>query len=322
MSREKTIELAVALAALVAAVGFGALVETGALRDGLIRLCSLGLFAVSLNLLVGYSGLLSFGHAVFYAIGAYSFCLFLRGGSMGIPAAALASLGIAAGAAVLIGAVCIRLTKVYFAFLTLAFQMLCFSLIVAWGDLTGGEQGLVGGVPRPVFLGVDLTRPAHYFVFNVVVFVVCLAIMRQIVRSPFGAAMRMVRDNPQRALFLGVDIQRVKLAAFVIASVFSAIAGMLMSLYVSGAYPNFAHWTMSGEGLFMIMLGGMSVFLGPAIGAAFLLVLDSLINAHTSHHGLVLGAAILLTALGLRKGLVDFVVDALDRRRLAREVAP
>ncbi len=308
-------EFSFALVVILGAAVFGSMVESGALRDGLIRLCCLGLFAASLNLLVGYTGLLSFGHAMFFGLGAYTFCILMQGGHLNIPVAAAATVVLVCVSALLVGTVCVRLSHVYFAFITLAVQMLFFSLLIAWSGLTGGEQGLIGGLPKPPFLGIDLTNPTQFFVFNVVVLVGSLLILRRIVASPFGAALRMVRDNPQRAAFLGVDVPRTKLTAFVIASAFAGVAGILMSLYVSGSYPNFAYWTMSGEGLFMIMLGGIHSLLGPVVGAGLLLVIESLVNAYTRHHGLIIGLVILFVALGLRKGLLDFTADALQRRR-------
>ena len=205
----------------------------------------------------------------------------------------------------MVGAICVRLTHVAFTFLTLAVQMMFYSLLVAWSSLTGGEQGLIGGLPKPAFFGIDLARPGHFYAFNVAVFVLCLLVLRRIVQSPFGAALRMIRDNAERALFLGIPVGRYKLAAFVISSVFACVAGILMSLFVSGAFPNFAYWSMSGEGLFMIMLGGAQTFLGPALGALLLIILESLVTVHTRHHGLVLGAIILVAVLGLRRGILD-----------------
>ncbi len=125
----------------------------------------------------------------------------------------------------------------------------------------------------------------------------------------------MIRDNPQRALFLGLNVRRYKLAVFVIASMFSGLAGVLMGLYVSGAYPNFAYWTMSGEGLFMIMLGGAGVFLGPALGAGLLIFLEGAVNTYTGHHGIVLGLIILAVVLGLRRGILEYACDWLRERR-------
>ena len=309
MRRSYLLELALAAAVIVVAAVFGSQFDTGSLRDGVIRFCAVGLFAMSLNMLVGYTGLLSFGHAMFYGLGAYAFVLMMQSGAVGIPVAVLVSLIVAIAVATVIGLICIRLTGVYFAFLTLAFQMLFYSVLTVWVGVTGGEQGLVGGFPRPPFAGIDLGKPFPYFISNVVVFVVAVLILRRILTSPFGAALRLIRDNPQRAVFLGIDVFRTKLVAFVIASTLAALAGILMSIYIAGAYPNFAYWTMSGEGLFMIMLGGVNVFLGPAVGAALLLTLESVVIAHTTHQGIFIGSAILVTALVLKKGLLEFAVD-------------
>lgn len=310
------------IAAVAVALGIVAdiVIGTGSFREWAIRLCILGLFAMSLNLLVGYTGLLSFGHAAFFGIGAYTFCMLMQTGKVGIPLATLSAVGLAGLAALVIGAICVRLTHVYFAFITLAIQMLLYSILIAWSSLTGGEQGLIGGIPRPPFLGVDLGEPTHAYAFNLVVFVASVALMYRIVNSPFGTAMRMIRDNPQRALFLGLNVRRYKLAVFVIASMFSGLAGVLMGLYVSGAYPNFAHWTMSGEGLFMIMLGGAGVFLGPALGAGLLVFLEGIVNSYTGYHGLVLGLIILIVVMGLRRGILEYANDWLRARGDIKDV--
>ncbi len=156
------------------------------------------------------------------------------------------------------------------------------------------------------------------------VFVLSLVLLRRIVASPFGAALRMIRDNSERALFLGVPVQRYKLIAFVTSSIFAGVAGVLMSLFVSGAFPNFAYWTMSGESLFMIMLGGMSSFFGPLLGTFVWIELESFINANMTHHGLALGLVILFVVLGMRKGLLDFAGDLVryfSRRLSARRTS-
>jgi branched-chain amino acid transport system permease protein len=299
-------DLLIGLGVIALAVALDAVMKSSNVRDVVIRLCSLGLFAVSLNLLVGYTGLLSFGQATFFGLGAYAFTLLMQSGKVGIPVAFLATVLIGAASGAVVGAVCVRLTHVAFAFLTLAVQMMFYSLLIAWRDLSGGEQGLIGGLPKPAFFGIDLTQPGQFYIFNVTVFVLCLLILRRIVQSPFGTALRMIRDNGDRALFLGIPVGRYKLAAFVISSVFACIAGILMSLFVSGAFPNFAYWTMSGEGLFMIMLGGANAFLGPVLGALILIILDGIVTTYTRHHGLVLGLVILAAVLGLRRGILDF----------------
>lgn len=320
MTRRDLLELGIGIGVIVAVAALGLWADHGALRDGLVRLCAVGLFAMSLNVLVGYTGLLSFGHAMFFALGAYAFCLLAQSGAVGIPLAVVLTLLVTAAVGALVGALCVRLTRVYFSFITLAIGMLFYSTIIAWAGLTGGEQGLTGGIPRQPFFGIDLGNSFHYLMVNVIVFVVSLLILRRILNSPFGTTLRMVRDNPQRCVFLGINILRVKLIAFVISSVFAGLGGVLMALYVSGAYPNFAYWTMSGEGLFMIMLGGVNVFLGPAVGAAILLALEIVVKSYTSLHGMVLGVVILFTALGLRRGLLEFVFDRFRESKLLHTV--
>ena len=283
------------------------LVPHPAMRDFVIYVIAYGLLAMSLNLLVGFTGLVSFGHAAYFASGAYIFGLLMQSGAVSIPVAMLAAVGGTALLALVIGAICVRLKEIYFAFLTLAFQMFIHSIILTWVSLTGGDQGLMGGIPRPVFLGIDLNDSMTLYIFCAVVFVACMAIMRQIVQSPFGYTLRMIRDNPQRANFLGVNVVRMKLAIFVIAGTMASVGGIILALFVSGAYPEFAFWTMSGEAIFMIMLGGTQLFLGPFVGAILLQTLNHFVTIYTEHHGLVLGAVILLFVLGLRRGLADFI---------------
>jgi branched-chain amino acid transport system permease protein len=287
------------------------------INDLVIRVSAFALFATSLNLLVGYTGMVSFGHGMFFGFGAYAFGLSMQRLGVSIPMAFLITVVTSALLGLVVGAISIRLKDIYFSFITLAFQMLLYSTVIAWVPLTGGDQGLMGGIPRPPFLGIDLSIEAHRYAFAVTLMVVGLLILRQIVESPFGYTLRMIRDNTERATFLGINVFRAKLTAFVIAGVFGAIGGMIMALFVSGAYPEFVNWTMSGEGIFMVMLGGLSTFIGPAAGALILSVLNDVITRGTEHHGLFLGAVILLFALGLRKGVTDFVADLFRLRREA-----
>ena len=289
-----------------------------ALIDFVIRGASLGLFATSLNLLIGYGGMVSFGHGLFFGLGAYSFGLLMQRTGMPIPAAFVLTIVVNAAVALAIGAICVRLKEIYFAFLTLAFQMFLYSLIILWVPLTGGDQGLRGGIPRPTFLGIDLADQKQLYIASCVLLVVGLMLMRHIVASPFGYTLRMIRDNAMRAAFLGINVFRIKLVAFVLAGIFGGIGGVIMSLFVSGAYPEFAYWTVSGEGVFIIMLGGLSTFLGPMVGTAILLLLNDVVTRFTEYYGLTLGVIILLFALGLRRGLTDFLVDHWRQSRAAR----
>lgn len=315
--------------ALVAVLAFAVLatlpfvVGGTALPDFVIRVAAFGLFATSLNLLVGYGGMISFGHGMFFGLGAYAFGLLMQRTGLPVPVAFVLALAIVAGTAAVIGAICVRLKEIYFAFVTLAFQMLIYSLILSWIGLTGGDQGLRGGIPRPPFLGINLTDHTQFYLAACVLLVGGLLIMRQIVQSPFGYTLRMIRDNAARAAFLGIPVWRTRLVAFVLSSVFAGAGGMIMALFVSGAYPEFAFWTISGEGIFIIMLGGISAFLGPLVGTVILLVLNDTLTRATDHYGLVLGVVILFFALGLRKGLLDFLLDwRAGRRSSAAETHP
>ncbi len=277
-----------------------------ALRDFLIYVFAYGLLAMSLNLLVGLTGLVSFGHAAYFASGAYVFGLLMQRTGLPLPVAMMAAVAGTAILALVIGAICVRLTEIYFSFITLAFQMFIHSVILTWIGLTGGDQGLRGGIPRPPFLGIDLGNATVLYAFCGALFVLCLLLLRQVSQSPFGYTLRLVRDNPARATFIGVDVVRAKLAAFVLAGSVASVGGIILALFVSGAYPEFGFWTTSGEAIFMIMLGGTQLFLGPLVGALLLQTLNHYVTIYTEHHGLVLGSVILLIVLGLRRGIADY----------------
>jgi len=305
--------IAIAVFAVLATLPF--LFSSKALLDFVIRCAAFGLFATSLNLLVGYTGMISFGHGMFFGLGAYGFALIMQRTGLPIPVAFICTLMITTVVAGVIGAICVRLKEIYFAFVTLAFQMLIHSMILSWVSLTGGDQGLRGGIPRPVFLGVDLSNYIHLYIASCALLVIGLLLMRQIAQSPFGYTLRMIRDNAARASFIGIDVWRAKLTIFVLAALFASTGGIIMSLFVSGAYPEFAFWTISGEGIFINMLGGVTTFLGPMVGTVLLLIMNDTVTRLTEYYGIVLGIVILFFAIGLRKGLMDFVVEWYAQRR-------
>jgi branched-chain amino acid transport system permease protein len=310
----------IALAAFIILALLPALTSSKFLLDFVIRCAAYGLFATSLNLLVGYTGLTSFGHGMFFGLGAYGFGLLMQKTGVPVPIAFVATLLIVLVIAAVIGAICVRLKEIYFAFVTLAFQMLIHSTILSWVSFTGGDQGLRGGIPRPPFLGIDLSNHLHLYIFSCALLVIGLLLMRQIAQSPFGYTLRMIRDNATRASFVGIDVYRAKLTIFVLAALFASVGGMIMALFVSGAYPEFAYWTISGEGIFINMLGGVTTFLGPMVGTVILLILNDTVTRLTEYHGIVLGIVILFFAIGLRKGLMDFVFEwVVQRRDAARE---
>lgn len=294
------------------------LVPSRLVMDFVIRLAAFGVLATSLNILVGYGGMVSFGHAMFFGSGAYAFGLLMQKAGTSIPVGILGAVVFTALLSLVVGAICVRLKEIYFAFLTLAFQMLLHRVILSWMSLTGGDQGLTGGIPRPIFLGIDLADIKSMYWFACVLGVACLLFMRWILQSPFGYTLRMVRDNADRACFLGIDVWRVKLYAFVLASCFASIGGVIMALFVSGAFPEFSYWTMSGEAIFMIMMGGLHVFIGPVVGAGLLLMFNDVVTRVTELHGLALGVIVLVFALGFKRGITDFLVQFVRNLRKGR----
>ncbi len=301
-------ELLLALAGLAILIAIPFFSPGRVALDFVIRLAAFGLFATSLNILVGYGGMVSFGHAMFFGGGAYAFGLLMQKGGASIPVAILGAIVFCALLGLVVGAICVRLKEIYFSFLTLAFQMLIHSIIITWTSLTGGDQGLMGGIPR-VWGSINLADTQTLYWFSCIVGVLCLFLMRYILQSPFGYTLRMVRDNADRAKFLGIDVWRVRLYAFVLASCFASVGGVIMALFVSGAYPEFSYWTMSGEAVFMIMMGGLHTFIGPVVGAGLLLVFNDIITRTTEYHGLALGVIVLLFALGFKRGITAFVVQ-------------
>jgi branched-chain amino acid transport system permease protein len=296
-----------ALLALAVLALIPTLSSSRVLLDYVIRLAAMGIFATSLNILVGYGGLVSFGHAMFFGGGAYAFALTMQKTSAPIPLAMLVAILFCAVTGFIVGAICVRLKEIYFSFLTLAFQMLLHSVILTWTSLTGGDQGLTGGIPRTPFLGINLADHTQFYWFACVMAVACLLLIRTVLQSPFGYTLRMVRDSAERARYLGIDVWRVKLYAFILASSLAGAGGIIMALFVSGAFPDFGYWTMSGEAIFMIMMGGLNIFIGPVVGASLLLLFNDVITRSTEFHGLALGIVVLLFALGFKRGITDFV---------------
>ena len=300
-------DVAIAAIALIVVLAIPLFHRSPAFEDFVIRLSAMALFATSLNLLVGNTGMVSFGHGMFYGLGAYAFALTMQMTDILLPVAAALAVLITTFAAFCVGAICVRLGTDYFAFITLAMQMLFYSVIISWQTLTGGDQGLRGGIPRREIFGFELASQLHLYQFCTIVAVLGLLALRHVSASPFGQTLRMIRDNENRASFTGVVLWRARLLAFTIAGAFAGLGGVLAALFVSGAYPELADWPNSGQAIFAVMLGGINSFLGPILGAMILLALNDVVTHFTEYQGLVLGIVILAFALGLRRGVLDFL---------------
>jgi branched-chain amino acid transport system permease protein len=285
------------------------------------------LFATSLNLLVGYTGLVSFGHAAYFGIGAYTTGILMKKAGVTFLLAFPAAGVVAAAFALLFGFFCVRLTKIYFAMLTLAFAQIVWAICFKWNEVTGGEQGMPE-IPYPSFDWVEGAaaaiplvggyRTSEYFYFLTLVLVaLCFWALRRIVASPFGRMLTTIRENPERAEFIGVNVRRYELAAFVIAGFFAGLAGGLFGIFNRGVFPDFAYWTKSSEVLIMTLLGGMGAFYGPAVGALVLLWLNQQIISVTEYWPLILGT-ILVVLLFVFPGGLAGALGALWARLVRR----
>jgi branched-chain amino acid transport system permease protein len=287
------------------------------------------LFATSLNLLVGYTGLVSFGHAAYFGIGAYATGLLMK--KLAVPfLVAFPAAGVLAGLfALVFGFFCVRLTRIYFAMLTLAFAQIVWAICFKWNEVTGGEQGMPE-IPYPAFDWIDRAAAAlpflggyrtsdYYYFLSVILVGLCIWALRRIVGSPFGRVLTTIRENAERAEFIGVNVRRYELAAFVIAGAFAGLAGGLFGIFNRGVFPDFAYWTKSSEVLIMTLLGGMGTFYGPMIGAVALIWLNQQIVSYTEYWPFILGSILVVLLFLFPGGLAG--AFTLVGRRLARMVA-
>jgi branched-chain amino acid transport system permease protein len=282
------------------------------------------LFAVSLNLLLGTTGLVSFGHVAYFGVGAYVCGILMK--TYGMPfIVAFPAAGIgAAGFALASGYFCVRLTKLYFAMLTLAFSQIVWAICFKWNAVTGGDQGLPE-IPYPNLdwmtavpgLG-DLSIGARFYLLTLALVAVSLAVLYQIVRSPFGRMLTTIRDNPERAAFIGLNVRAYQLAAFVVAGGFAGLAGALYGIFSRGVFADYVFWSKSAEVIIMTILGGMDYFWGPPVGALALVWLNQQITDYTQYWPFVLGSLLLVLLFVFPGGIVGGLVAGfrLARRRL------
>lgn len=275
----------------------------------------LGLFALSFNLLFGYTGLLSFGQAAYFGIGGYvTAILIIRDVplALAIPIAVL-SAGLAA---LVFGWLSVRLNEIYFSMLTLAWGMMIYTVVYQWREVTGGSDGLTN-LPIRAVLGLDVADFRVFYVLVVAIVGVSTWLLWRIVHSPFGQLLIAIRENPERIAFAGVNVRQYQLAAFVIAGLFAGLAGALFSPFARIAAPSMAHWTRSAEPVLMTILGGPGSFWGPAVGAGVFIFLRNWVTAQTEYWNFVLGLILLPMVLVFRGGIVGFGRDL--ARRLWKE---
>jgi branched-chain amino acid transport system permease protein len=284
----------------------------------LMKLLCFCLFACALNLLLGFTGLLSFGHAAFFGFASYVTGYTVK--SMGWPPelAVIAGAIVAAMLGFVFGLVAIRRQGIYFAMITLALSQMVF-FICLQAPFTGGEDGLQG-VPRGKLLGMlPLDNDTTMYYVIVAVFVACFLGIMRIVTSPFGQVLKMIRENEPRAISLGYQVDRYKLLAFVLSAGLAGLAGSLKCLVMGFGTLSDVTWQMSGEVILMNLLGGVGTFLGPVVGAGIVVALqDTLADKVGEWVPVIIGAIFVICVLAFRKGVVGEIHAFMERRRMRR----
>jgi branched-chain amino acid transport system permease protein len=272
-----------------------------------------GLLSTSLNFVLGFGGVYQFHHAVFYGVGAYAAAVMITkfgyspwiGFAVGPLVAAFLSL--------VIGLICIRLSKLYFGMLQISLGSLVWAIVYRWNSLTGGDDG-IHGISVPAIL----ESPINSYYFTLVVGAISLFIMYRILQAPFGSILQGIRDNVVRSQAVGVNVRRHQLIAIVIAGFFAGVAGVLFVVVDNSVFPDMMFWTLSLEITIMALLGGWYTFLGPMLGAAIIVLLRTFVSTITDYWALVLGVVLLLVILFLPEGVLGKVFEIWHGRRLGK----
>jgi branched-chain amino acid transport system permease protein len=284
----------------------------------LTEILTMSLFALSFNLLFGYTGLLSFGQAGFFGAGAYFAVLTLVHGPGSLWAALAAAVIGSAVLAAVIGWLCVRLDEIYFAILTLGFGMMLFTIAHNWRSVTGGSDGLGNfTLPGLNLFGQDISlfHPVSFYFLVLLIAALGALLLWRVVGSPFGLLLRGTRENSLRVSLVGANVRTVRLFAFILAGALAGLAGALFAFFNRIASPEMLHWSFSGKAVLMTILGGSGVFLGPAAGAAIFFVLEHVITAYTTNWMIFLGAILVVLVLAFPKGVLGSLLDRLTRRR-------
>ncbi len=282
-----------------------------------IQILILSVFSLGFNLLFGYTGLLSFGQAGFFAVGAYGCAKILL-------VAPNLFLGLAGGvlsagaAALVLGALSVRHTRIYFSMLTLAFGMMIYSIAWKWRDFTGGDDGLVG-IPRapleiPGLGSLSVATMERYYYVVLVASLLAMLAMYRLVHSPLGLALQAIRDSEGRAEFAGVAVRAYRLIAFTIAGLYAGLAGALLPPLENTVTPPIAHWSASAEPVLATLMGGVHVFAGPIAGAFLLFMIKDVIVRFTENWLIWLGAIVVALVMGFRGGVLSIFAERSLRR--------
>ncbi len=275
------------------------------------RILVFGLAAMGLNFLLGFTGVMSFGHAAYFGLGAYGCGLTLKYLANSTPLAILIGTLVGTLGGSLFGALIVRRKGVYFAMLTIAFGQICYYVAYTWNNLTGGYDGLRGFQRQPIDFGafvIDIQNNVNvFYYFILAVFAVCVGLMALLLRSPFGRTLIAIRENERRARFLGIPVERHVWLSFTISTFFTSIAGALYALVNNFADPTTMFYIISGDLVIMAVMGGMRSFWGPLIGAAIFVVLQDYISSATVNWMSFVGLIFVVVVLFFPRGVLGYL---------------
>jgi branched-chain amino acid transport system permease protein len=272
------------------------------------------LFALAFDIIFGYCGLLSFGHAAFWGVSGYVAANLLTRTELPVPVALLGGAAAALLISFPIGFLSIRSAGIYFSMITLAFGQMIDFIAKQATDYTGGDNG-IPGIPRPPFMGIDFNNTYHAYYFGLFVVGVGYAVAWRTVNSPFGQALRAIRDNETRARSVGYNPNRQKLLAFLISAMLAGAAGSLHVIAHGVVSLDAVNWGTSGLVVMITLLGGSGTFLGPAVGAALVLLLRDALASSTAAVGVATGAVFVVTVLFFRRGVVGTLEQLVEKLR-------
>ncbi len=281
----------------------------------------MGFFAMSFNIIFGYTGLLSFGQAGFFGVGAYTTALIIMHGGQSLILAVAAGGVTAAIVAAAIGFLCVKRNEIYFAMITLAFGMMLYTIAHNWIQVTGGSDGLpLMNIPSLHLLGAEISlfEPRNMYLFVLAVTSLGIYFMWRIVRSPFGLMLTAIRENMERLSFVGSNVKGLRLWAFIIAGAMAGVAGSLLCIFNSMATPDSMHWSASSRPILMTVLGGSGIFFGPMLGAVIFFGLEQVITNVTENWMIILGILLIPVVIFFPRGILGTLVHWVNKKRELR----
>jgi branched-chain amino acid transport system permease protein len=309
----KLLALAVALLLLASTP---LLIDNGYYLNIVTQVLISAIFAQGLNLLVGYAGLVSLGHAGLFGVGAYAAAFLLAGGSGQLAAAALA-VGVTLATSAVFAFLALRATGIGFFMITVALGQIAWGIAYRWISLTGGDNG-ISVASRPAPFGIALEGATPFFYATLIIFLAVQGAMAVFVRSPLGISLRGTRDQPRRMTALGFNVWLIRFIAFVLSGVLSGVAGLLFLYYTKFVSPHVLSLGTSAEALLMVISGGTGTLLGPVVGAALVIAMKYVVSAYVERWNLVLGAIFVAIVLFMPEGLVPGSVRLWRKFRTGR----